>query len=68
VTVYRADQGDADRFRLLLIDSGLVPEVTRYGAAGPVYFEADSTRPDIPSLAKSAGRSIRPVYTLDELR
>jgi hypothetical protein len=32
-----------------------------------VYVIVNSTRPDVPALAKSAGRSVRQVLDLDQL-
>ena len=49
-----------------LADQGLSVQVERYGPA-VIYVVVRSTRPDIPDLARSAGRSVRPVLTLDQL-
>lgn len=67
MNVYRADPHDAERFRRLLTGSGLIVEVTRYGPTGPTYLSIDSNRPDIPTIAKAAGASVRRVHTLAEL-
>lgn len=66
VTVYVADDVHAARLHNLLASEGLAAEIERFGPKA-VYVVVDSTRPDLPALARSAGRSIRRVYTLDEL-
>lgn len=65
VVVYRADEPDVSRFERLLKDSGLQPEVQRFGRTA--YFLINSNRPDISRLAKAAGQSVRQVHALDEL-
>ena len=64
--IYRADQSDAAYLHRLLTGQGVPVEIERYGAS-TVYIKVNSTRPDIPNLAKSAGRSVRQVFSLDEL-
>ena len=67
MVVYRADEPDLTRFQRLLARSGLPVQLERYGA-GVVYVMVNSTRPDLPALATSAGPSVRQVLDLDQLR
>jgi KaiC/GvpD/RAD55 family RecA-like ATPase len=66
VVVYRADEIEAARLHQLLSAHGVQAEIERFGPK-VVYVTVNSTRSDLPALAKSAGRSVRRVYTLDEL-
>ena len=66
MAVYRADEPDAARLHKLLTSQGLPAEIERFGARA-VYVIVNSTRSDVPALAKSAGRSVRQVLDLDQL-
>jgi len=66
VAVYRADEPDAARLHKLLTSQGLPAEIERFGARA-VYVIVNSTRSDVPALAKSAGRSVRQILDLDQL-
>ena len=65
MAVFRASEGDATRFRKLLLDSGLTADIERYGTTRTVYLVVHSNRPDIVRLARSAGPSVRQVLALD---
>jgi len=66
VAVYRADEPDATRLHELLTSEGLPAEIERFGSKA-VYVVVNSTRPDLPALAKSAGRSVRQVLDFNQL-
>lgn len=66
VAVYRADEPDAWRLHQLLTSQGMPAEIERFGPKA-VYVVVNSTSPDVPELAKSAGRSVRLVLDLDLL-
>lgn len=63
--VYRGDRADVARLQQVLQASGLPVQLEQYGAT--TYIVVNSARPDIPTLARTAGRSIRRVPSLDEL-
>lgn len=63
---YRADPTDATCFTRLLARANVPFEVERFDAS-VTYVAVKSVRPDIPALARSAGRSVRPVLSLEQL-
>lgn len=63
---YRADPTDATYFTRLLTRENVPFEVERFDAS-VTYVAVRSMRPDIPALARSAGRSVRPVLSLEQL-
>lgn len=65
--VFRADEADADRFTRLLSREDLPFEVERFGSTVR-YVTVKSLRPDLTGLARTAGKSMRRVRSLDELR
>jgi hypothetical protein len=65
VQVYRADEADAAHFMRLLTLANLPFEIERFGAK-VAYVTVKSVRPDIPGLARSAGRTVRRVHNLDQ--
>jgi hypothetical protein len=67
VRVYRGTELEADRLARLLTQEGLPPAVERYGPAA-AYVLVKSHRPDLDQIARSAGRSIRRVFSLEELQ
>lgn len=66
MAVYRADAHDANRFYQMLSTLGyrLTSSAT---ALHTPSTSGDSNRPDIPQLAKAAGRSGRLVHVLEDL-
>ena len=67
VQVYRGSETEATRLMRLLEHEGLPATIERYGR-DTAYVVVRSTRPDIPRLAKSAGKTVRRVSTLAELQ
>lgn len=63
--VYRADDVEAIRFIRLLTQQNLPTQLERFGTA--TYVVVLSERPDVPGLARAAGRSVRRVLSLDQL-
>ncbi|HYI59532.1 MAG TPA: hypothetical protein VEX66_15285, partial [Microlunatus sp.] len=63
MVVFQADEVDAARLHKLLASEGLQADIERFGPKS-VYVTVNSARPDLPELARSAGRSVRRIYTL----
>lgn len=63
---YRANPTDATYFSRILTRENLPFEVERF-ESGVTYIVVKSQRPDISSLARSSGPSIRPVLSLEQL-
>lgn len=63
---YRANPTDATYFARILTRENLPFEVERF-ESGVTYIVVKSQRTDISALARSAGTSIRPVMSLEQL-
>ncbi len=64
--VFRTDEPDGRRLVELLRDRQVAVSVERY-ARDAINVLASSDRPDLAVLARTAGRSIRQIVSLDDL-
>ncbi len=64
--VFRTDEPDGRTLVSLLRNRQVAVTVERYGRDA-IYVVVSSDRPDIAALARTAGRSIRQIASLDEL-